>query len=560
MNGTVAPSSKQTSTLASWCLAGEMAVAGIVYSRCLGNAFVFDDLPEIVYNRYLGNWSFLWKSFASDGWWFVDPNHLPQSSYYRPLLDVWLWLNYHLFGLHASGWHAAMVALHLIVVWLAYRTASLLADDQWTGVLAAGLFGLMPIHAQAVIWPAAISYPLCAAFELAAFEFYLHAADEPNSRRTLAISLGFFGGALLTYEGAVTFPFLIAAHAWIVSSSPDRMRRTFAAITPYAVEFAAYFILRFAVLGFIARPYLENHMTAWEIILTLPAVVASYAAMLAIPWMAAPTHRIDTVHAIGDPAFYFPLLGLAVASVALFLLFRNHPRRKLYLFSAAWILSALAPMLNIGQLQDQLSIQDRYLYLASFGVCLFAADLAVSFARLSERRANAVWIGAGIVAVCYALALYWVQGYWRDEVSLFSRCVEIAPDVGPWHSRLGLALEDRGDYRDARPELERAIALDPYTQGNVYYDLGLINEKLGDAKAAAHWMAEGLKRYDRPPPIAYTDVAIAQDAAGDTAAAEETLRQAEKLPGGKETAAMARAQIRFLHGDKAGAESGLRTL
>ncbi|MGH7814602.1 MAG: tetratricopeptide repeat protein [Candidatus Binataceae bacterium] len=571
----------------------------------MSNRFVFDDYPEIVYNRYLGNWSFLWKSFARDGWWFVDPAHLPQSSYYRPLLDVWLWIDFHLFGLHPAGWHAAMVALHLLVVWLVYRTASMLAGDEWTGVVAAGLFALMPLHAQAVIWPAAISYPLCAAFELAAFEFYLRACSSPASfagegshredrsgagtegtfisgsaaragegaghrSRWLAISLGFFGGALLTYEGGVTFPFLVAAHAWLLgpdnrtdrSHRPyeDGARRAMTAIWPYAIALAAYFVLRLAVLGFIARPYLENHMSALEVALTLPGTIASYAAMLLIPWLAGPAHRLDTVRSIADAGFYAPVLGLIALCVAAFLIFRNHPRRRFYLFCAAWIIVALGPMLNIGELQDQLAVQDRYLYLASFGFCLFAADLAIRFVRGGETRQKILCAGAVAVAACYAVVLYQVQRYWRDEVTLFSRCVAISPNVGAWHSRLGLALEARGDYRSARDQLERAIALDPYTGGNVFYDLGLIDERLGDPKGAAHMMAEGLKRYRHPPLIAFTDVAIAQDAAGDAAGAEATLKQAEQLPGGMETAALARAQLRFLHGDKAGAERVLRKL
>ena len=53
----------------------------------------------IIVNRYIGDWSFLWKAFVNDSWW-SGPADLPQSHYYRPLQDVWLGLNYQVFGLN----------------------------------------------------------------------------------------------------------------------------------------------------------------------------------------------------------------------------------------------------------------------------------------------------------------------------------------------------------------------------------------------------------------------------------------------------------------------------
>src|SRR5208283_5556467 len=100
-------------------LDGVLLLTMLVYLRCLGNGFVFDDHEMIVINRYLGQWSFLWKSLVNDSWWFRDPLHLPQSSYYRPLQDIWLGIHYQLFGLVPGGWHATMIALHLAAVWMA---------------------------------------------------------------------------------------------------------------------------------------------------------------------------------------------------------------------------------------------------------------------------------------------------------------------------------------------------------------------------------------------------------------------------------------------------------
>ncbi|HVN64578.1 MAG TPA: hypothetical protein VMT58_08060, partial [Candidatus Binataceae bacterium] len=109
-------SGRDDSDVSRWWLAAILAATAIVYSSSFGNGFVFDDGDIIVSNRLLGQWSYIWRSLSRDLWWSLDPGHLPQSSYYRPLENIWLALNFHLFGLNPAGWHVATVALHLIVV------------------------------------------------------------------------------------------------------------------------------------------------------------------------------------------------------------------------------------------------------------------------------------------------------------------------------------------------------------------------------------------------------------------------------------------------------------
>ncbi|MGH7812416.1 MAG: tetratricopeptide repeat protein [Candidatus Binataceae bacterium] len=591
---------KDASTLVSWCLGGVLIVTALVYARCLGNDFVFDDLEEIVYNPYIGHWSFVTKSLFSDPWWFRDPQH--QSRYYRPLMNVWQATNYHLFGLNPAGWHAAMIALHLLVVWLAYRLAVRLSGDRRTGVLAAALFALMPLHAETVVWPAAIAPLMCAAFELPALDYYVRAANaplgDPKRTRWQAASLALFGGALLSYDSAIAFPGLIAAYAWIFPSpalfagegnhernrtiaraegtfaasargragegagwpAATRIRAMVIATWPYALEFAAYLGVRLWALGFIFKPHIQNHMTIAQVALTIPGALWGYAMILLIPWIAGPAHRLNTVTSIASRGFYLPLIGVAALCAAAYALLRNHPRRRLYLYYAAFVLVAIGPLMNLLAFKDQLALQDRYVYFPAFGFCLFAADLAADFMSRGGVIAAAARIGAAAAVVVYAVVLYHVEHYWHDGLTLFSECVAEAPDAGTWHSRLGLILEARGEYRAAQHQLEIADRIDPYTQGVVLHDLSLIDEHLGDPRAAAKVMAQAVARLANPPAVAYTDLAIARDAAGDTAGANAALARAAALPGGAEVADLARAQLQLLHGDPKGAEAAVRNL
>ena len=197
-------------------LEGVLLVTMLAYLRCLGNGFVFDDHEMIVINRYIGQWSFLWQSIANDSWWFRDPIHLPQSSYYRPLQDIWLGIHYQLFGLTPGGWHATMVALHLLAVWLVFENRRRLTGDWRSAVLAALFFGLIPVHAEAVVWPTAIPLPFSATLELGAFYLFITRGGARARWRNWLFALLLYAGSLFAHESAVVFPGIVATYVFFM--------------------------------------------------------------------------------------------------------------------------------------------------------------------------------------------------------------------------------------------------------------------------------------------------------------------------------------------------------
>jgi tetratricopeptide (TPR) repeat protein len=340
-----------------------------------------------------------------------------------------------------------------------------------------------------------------------------------------------------------------------------RLRAAIAAAWPYALELAGYLALRLWVLGFISRPYPFNPkaLTALEVVLTIPSAIATYLMLFAMPWRAGSAHRLNVADSITSPVFYVPTLGLAVLCVVAFVALRRNPRRRLYLFCALWVPIVLAPMLNLGGFSIQELIQDRYFFLPSFGLCVLAADLAVSFARGSEARAKVVLAASAAVAICYAAMFISAERYWHDDAAMFSRAAEEVPNNPYWHNELGLALAQRSDFADARRHFETSLKLDP---GNsvALYDLSRVYEGLGDPRAAARTLADWLRQGTHPPAGGYAKLALLEDEAGNQAAAEEALGHAEAIPGGSEAAALAHAQIMLRHGDFGSAENAARGL
>ncbi|MGH7812371.1 MAG: tetratricopeptide repeat protein [Candidatus Binataceae bacterium] len=554
-----------------------LIVTALLYARAIGFELVTDD-GYWLRNPYIKNWSFAWYSVIHDSWWFHNPKSLPQSPYYRPMQGALATTLFHLFGPSSAAWHAVMIVFYLIVVWMVFRVATLLCAAsphpgvraRWAGLLAATLFALMPMHAQSVVWCTVTDMPMNAAFQLAAFEFYLHWAAAPANdarrRRWLALSLFFFACALLSYDSAITFPALVAAHAFLLGR-PDRSYKSYrtyllrvpaaiAAAWPYLIVAVAYLGLRLWMLGFITRTFSGNTMTVREMMLTLPLALTNYVELLVFPWLAMPAHHLPTIKSAAAPEFYVPLISLLALCALAVHLFTRHPHGRLYWFCAAWMLIALGPALDIRALQAGIEIADRYLYFPSFGFCVMAADLAVFFAYESAARGRAIRIGAAAVAILYAVLLFRQESYWHDNVAYFLGCIEGAPNVALWHNQLAQSLEERGHLKAARGEFTIATALEPDDPTQLHF-LGLIDERLGDERAAARELSAALKLRKNPPPDAYAELAMVKDAAGDAAGAEAALKAAAAIPGGANIAALARAQLRFRHGDLNGAEQEL---
>ena len=141
-------------------LCGILLVTVVIFLPSLRNGWVLDDRQEFIDNKLIHSWSFVWDSFRYDNWWFRNPNRLPQSSYYRPLENVWFAANLWIFGLRPALWHLAKIVLHVVVVALCFRLAQLLTGDIAVGLLTAAIFAVMPAHTGAVVFASAIPEPL----------------------------------------------------------------------------------------------------------------------------------------------------------------------------------------------------------------------------------------------------------------------------------------------------------------------------------------------------------------------------------------------------------------
>ncbi len=297
-------------------LGGVLAATTLVYLRCLGNGFVWDDKALIILNPRIGEWSFLWKSLTRNEYWFSDSNEALTVARYRPLLLIWLALNYHLWGVNPIGWHATGVVVHLVGVWLAFRISVRLTGEFHAGLFGALLFGLLPGHAEAVAWSAATSNVLSSVLAMTAFLLYTRPGGVRSRDPVLAPLL--YGAAMLTHELVVALPGLIGLYSLLCESADGtltgalaageagrRVGRAILRMAPFAVVLFLYFLLRRYALGFwLSNPDNPlNDATVAQVLMTIPWALTAYLSGVVIPYARFFHNRVLFVRSPAAPEF-----------------------------------------------------------------------------------------------------------------------------------------------------------------------------------------------------------------------------------------------------------------
>jgi len=152
----------------------------------------------------------------------------------------------------------------------------------------------------------------------------------------------------------------------------------------------------------------------------------------------------------------------------------------------------LAPVLGAVQVGKQ-AAADRYSYLPILGPLVLASSFWAQLVTGSNRR---VGRAAQIlfVAVVFTLAALTHRqiGFWKDNVTLWSRQTRVYPDEATGHNNLGVSLEEAGRHEEALASYDKAVAAHPdYVKGLV--NRARMKRRFGDLKGALGDLDKALK-------------------------------------------------------------------
>lgn len=395
------------------------------FGNTLNHGFVWDDINIIVDHPLMGDIRNLPKLLLTE-----DIADVP-TGYYRPITYVSFALERTLWGLNPVGFNITNLVLHILVALLFYRVIAALFKRENLALVAALLFALHPIVGETVNFHAGgRNTLLCACFSMLTLLLHIKKKQIP--------ALLCFMLAILSKEFALLVPVLLVMSDWITAKENIRWKTYLL----YLAAIICYLALRSYVVtvhtNLLSTVNLSG--TFW----ILPRIIGSYFINMAYPLGLKTMYDVNTI-VTWSSFIAFSILILMLISAAF--IFR---KRWEILLSVTMFFLFLLPVSNIFPLGITM-MADRYAYFATFG---FSLALAYVICKANNKTVLAI-----MVVLCALFIGIDVKrnGFWKDEVTLFTQMTKDAPDMSVGFQGLGYAYYEKQDFVDAENYLSLAL-------------------------------------------------------------------------------------------------------
>jgi Flp pilus assembly protein TadD len=464
-------------------IAAIIIAVAVVYLPALRGDFVWDDFLLITGNPLLQNVSGLVEIWSGG-----------RTADYFPLTNTIFWIEHHLFGANATGYHAVNILLQIANALLVWR---LLTRLNIPGAWLAGLiFGIHPVHVASVAWISELKNLLAMFFALLSILCFLELDDKRlrNSATAYAASLVFFALALLSKTQVVFLPFVLMLCAWWRNKESAGTKTTDA--LRWAVIRSWPFFLLAIVLGLVTLWFQNRGIGEEEIVIgSLPRRFVN--AAMAIWWYAGhlfapvrlmaiyPNWRFDSPCILE----WLPLIALIGVLAGLWH-WRNRGTRGA-LFAVACFVVALLPSLGLVRMAYVRSgtlVADHLQYFADVSLlALFSAGIA--YAWNHRQRATKIATATIVTLLAGTMATYAFgrAEVYRNEETLWQDNLSKNPDAWQAHIMMAQRRFKQERYAEAAYHAGRAAELKP--------ELADIHNELGLAYCRLERFEEGIAEY-----------------------------------------------------------------
>jgi hypothetical protein len=345
-----------------------LALLGVLfYSPSWNNYFVSDDY------HFLGR-----IDFPHSGQYFAKS--WGYGNEYRPLLPFSYSIDAALSKEHPVGYHVTNTLLHVAIAILAGLSLHALGLSASASVLATVLFFINPVAHESVLWIAGRPVLLGALFALLAVWAFAK-FNQKNSLLYYSLSQASFLLALLSYEGAVIVPFVLAilvlSRFGIESKASTLMR-----LIPYFVLLLAYVLFWNKLFG--------GTITRFPVESSLLGAARSFGALL---------KRVFIGSSMGVPLVFYILLFLNFL--------RTTNGRRLCALMIALMIAAYLPFFIVH------GYADRFAYLASIPASALLASMILSV-NLGKFRTLLVGVLITVLIAYYGYSMQRRIVEWKE--------------------------------------------------------------------------------------------------------------------------------------------------
>lgn len=448
-----------------------IACASLPYLGSLYGEFVYDDIPLIVNDPFYLNESnpiLCW----SRGFWQKNRS----QGLYRPLTVFTFWLNTKTTGLNPFFFRLTNIALNAGIAILVWKYAMRLRLGAFSAFFAAIIFGLHPIHSEAIAPAFGRGELLCTFFLILGLIF--HSRISRSKLYGFPAGVSFLLSCWSKEHGVVFIPLCLVQDYYLsglrISQIWEYLRKLYDKIPvylTYLLFFAIFLFSRYAVFGtFIPdkgnfEPAIDNVLAitpqpyrtitaislqgfALKLIL-YPEILShdySFAQILPSQNLMEPKFLITLLLFFGFPSFVAILIP-RLRGIALF-------------FPIVYAVSII-PASNIIITSGTIFAERLFYFPSIWPIFFFTAF----FLRISQKIGKVGYIMIGIlffaiiIACSYRTVLRVEE--WNSEISLAEAGIRTAPKSAKTWNNLAIQLEKVGDLEAAVICAGKAIELYP---------------------------------------------------------------------------------------------------
>jgi tetratricopeptide (TPR) repeat protein len=422
-----------------WMVAALFAAVLIAYWPVLSAGYLWDDSGHVTRAdlRSLGGLYRIWFEFGA-------------TQQYYPLLHSAFWLESHLWGDSAAGYHLVNVLLHATsACLLAGLLRRLEIPGSW---IAAWLFALHPVAVESVAWISEQKNTLSTVLYLCAALAYVRFDQERNAKSYATASLLFLA-ALCTKTVSATLPAALLVVFWYRRGRLELRRDVLPVLPWFGLSLAAA----------LTTSWFEHHLigasgSAFELGVVERCLLAGRVFWFYLGKLLWPSNLIFIYprwHV--DPSlawqYLFPLAALG-------LLFVCWLRRRRGLLAGLLLFAgALFPALGFVNVFPFIFsfVADHFQYLPDLAFwSLVGAVVAPVLARLQPAVGMVL---VGVMALGLGLLTRNQTHVYHDEFSLYESTLAKNPDTWMAHNNLAIALVNAGRAAEALPHYEAALKL-----------------------------------------------------------------------------------------------------
>ncbi len=315
-----------------WMIVVILAFSFAAYAPTLRDWFTGDDFWFLRASQTHGTAGYIKYSFD-----FRNAGTSLDFDRYRPLYPIAWRLQYAIFGQHAFGYHAVVVALHLLNVWLVWLIARRLFTEGWQSNLAALIFGLHPAYFASVAWLSGANRAFEATPYFLAMLLWIDFTSRQSTRErawpAYVGALLSFCVAVLFHSSALTLALVLPVYTFVAAPLRPRvfdLRRSWLPFAPIGGACVIFAAIHLWVQGHSAAE--QGYTWGWH-------QYSNYGAYLGLSLQPLPPDAYSgAVRRILD-------LGAAASSLvmlaATFAIFAARPPLRIAIFAAAWFYASL---------------------------------------------------------------------------------------------------------------------------------------------------------------------------------------------------------------------------